>query len=348
MVRKDTIYMNGTLQDLVELYFYNVKGVTCCQVNLKGQLDPYDIVSPGDLLGDIIEISEMIKVNGILKSSYLESSGNTDYDVIQIDGRRYLSLAEVICTCFPRDDEYTWMQNPEERELGLELGWKSTDIIDDTLLFFEEICNKKGLLSRKSLDIFCHMFSRYYPLNTRLLDYREYMINSEMKADELPIVFEEESESIEEALLKDTEYTVYRYECDTLVEIIMALLHFITKDNHYIKKCEICNRYFVPLKRSDEKYCCRNVFGESCKMLGRKNKRRKRLQNNRITKKYNSLCTNLTNRIYAKKNAYDKQKQEECRKVLFSFKEEYLKRKTTMPEEELISWMNTYLARNHR
>jgi len=41
---------------------------------------------------------------------------------------------------------------------------------------------------------------------------------------------------------------------------------------HVARECENCGNYFIPISRSDEKYCDRIINGKSCKDIGYYNK----------------------------------------------------------------------------
>ena len=66
---------------------------------------------------------------------------------------------------------------------------------------------------------------------------------------------------------------------DLLVYIYSRLSH----EHRNVKICSNCGRYFIPLKRSDEKYCSNKSKknpAKTCKEIGAKEKQRKAIRNN--------------------------------------------------------------------
>ena len=69
------------------------------------------------------------------------------------------------------------------------------------------------------------------------------------------------------------------YSVDTVSGFLATLLKVIFDNRKVINICENCCCYFVPLKRSDEKYCVTNKYAgeQDCKMAVRIEKQRNRL-----------------------------------------------------------------------
>ena len=53
----------------------------------------------------------------------------------------------------------------------------------------------------------------------------------------------------------DTPLTVY--QCNSIEDVCIASLHFLIVNQHNIRKCKNCGRYFVAYLRSDAEYCTR-------------------------------------------------------------------------------------------
>lgn len=82
------------------------------------------------------------------------------------------------------------------------------------------------------------------------------------------------------------------YECEQMGDLIIASMYEIVKGGNIIKKCPNCNRYFVPLTRSDAIYCDRFVDPEktrTCKDVGADRVYQAKIGSNKALK----LCRNI-------------------------------------------------------
>ena len=340
--------MNGILHDLIELMMYEYNGQPYCQVYFGGRMEPYDVVRVDEFLGDILELCSLkdIDMHAALNSEiYNNSMGN---DLIKIGEKYFLMVSAVIVECYPRKSENTWMDDPEELELGLELGWKTTDVIDDALEFMKLLSDEKVTFTRERLELFTCANSNYCPPYTMISDYRKYIGNKDINSIAIKEQSFETSESLKQIWDKESsKYTLYTYECDLMEEVIISLLHYLARYNKPVKRCSICGRYFSPINRTDEKYCSRSYVSDTCKIIGKREARRIRMQTDAVTKKYNSVCTNLSNRIYASKIVNNPLEQENRRKTLEKFREEYQVKKKKLTEEKLLEWMDSMLQKNN-
>ncbi|MCM1543807.1 MAG: DUF6076 domain-containing protein [Ruminococcus sp.] len=131
------------------------------------------------------------------------------------------------------------------------------------------------------------------------------------------------------------------YQLDSLSELMLALLYETVRNNRIIKKCEQCGKLFSPSK-SDSKYCTRAYDGKSCSQIA-KAKNRKPLDE--VGKKYNSKCTNLSNKMNRKN--ITAAETEAYRKTLYTLRDEYpaMKKKLKkgeITEIQLIEWLDTF------
>ncbi|MBR0350233.1 MAG: hypothetical protein IJH76_00135 [Clostridia bacterium] len=78
------------------------------------------------------------------------------------------------------------------------------------------------------------------------------------------------------------------YELDRANEQINLELFKMIENNFIIKKCENCNKLFIP-EKTDQIYC-NNLYEDTqktCKEIGAINKRKEKVQNSKILKEYN-------------------------------------------------------------
>lgn len=66
------------------------------------------------------------------------------------------------------------------------------------------------------------------------------------------------TQNLPDELKKYNLVLLQEYECNGLIEILNVLFYQMLNSNCLIKKCSICNKYFIPSSRTDEKYCNRN------------------------------------------------------------------------------------------
>ena len=79
---------------------------------------------------------------------------------------------------------------------------------------------------------------------------------------------------------------------------IVTTLEIITTKDVFIKKCQNCGKYFIPVNRNDEIYC-NNIFknDRACKEIGSMNVWRKKLETDDITRLYRTIYHMKFNRV---------------------------------------------------
>lgn len=90
------------------------------------------------------------------------------------------------------------------------------------------------------------------------------------------------------------------YDCYMLIGLCIAILQEIFYNNRIIKKCPNCNRYFVPLKRSDTIYCNEKSPqdpSKTCREYGIYTSYLKKTQTNEAIKLYKQIYNSKNNKM---------------------------------------------------
>lgn len=158
---------------------------------------------------------------------------------------------------------------------------------------------------------------------------------------------EKELEAVSIAINNNTLNISQTSFCNTSKELLIATLEniFDIKESAVIKRCENCNRLYIP-KKSDGRYCERispQDKNKTCKQTMDSQMKSKALDE--PTKR---LYKNVNNTLYSE---YDKSKTKEARLFLQNFrKENLLKAKQfkdmIITEEEYITWLKSFYKRN--
>lgn len=108
-------------------------------------------------------------------------------------------------------------------------------------------------------------------------------------------------------MLRDQEFEVVDYlTTDRITSLIYAEIKIMIEAGRMIKKCENCNRYFIPAKRSDAKYCDRIVkeypdgTSRTCQDIGPMLKYTRRLDKDPIIEVYRKTYKLMHQRLTAK------------------------------------------------
>ncbi len=120
------------------------------------------------------------------------------------------------------------------------------------------------------------------------------------------------------------------YDCNSILEVIVASLFDIFEKGYKIKKCRSCDKFFVA--RKSETFCpyispYDNTM--SCLQYSRKTSSSEKRKNNPIQNQYNKVCNLLRKRINDAENFHykDKDKIKKCEQDLEDFQIEYVKNK---------------------
>ena len=322
--------MEGTLQELVDIYAYRDIDTKepKCEIYFKGKFEAFDCVNAGQLFGDLVEISIAQRQADLLRDL---PEGLDREDVFFL---------------FDELPEHSMENNPDNvlyvAEVIFDCNWEYSAFAEEKVLSFLRVLDEnKILFSKETFDAFVYSYSVYIPPCRRC----EFVYSNVGNLQEKVKMMFEGLSFAEEAMLRTIYHTsksdiVYHYDCDTLQEILMSLLHYFALESLTIKRCEQCGRWFVPANKSDEKYCTRNLSGKTCKELSTIEKRRNRINQNPLIKKYNSASTNLANRANAS-NISDQEREQRLR-TLYKLREDWPKRRKEMDEKSLFEWLDTF------
>lgn len=304
--------MDGSLQELVDLYMYNsTDNVPVCEVVFKGRLEPFATVSVEQLLSELLtrKVKKVCSVDDLTGESVSVSA----FDDTEIYNSCVSDVVKVICEC-----------NMDSAELHEKLLQDLTCIAAERLPLslpaYHAIVFSNGFYTPPS--------EIYDSSGISDGKHRETLVYRDIEP--LNVV----------SVMKEGSFSKYgfHYSCDNYHEIILSLIHYAAIVGKPVKQCERCGRWFFPKKKIDEKYCVIEYDGKSCKEWATEEKRRKRLQDSPIQKKYNSVNTKLNNRI----GAVTGEERERRQKVLYDFRNEWQKIKGLYTQDELMKWLEQF------
>lgn len=76
---------------------------------------------------------------------------------------------------------------------------------------------------------------------------------------------------------------IWAFNITSFMDLLVYIYSRLSHEHRNVKICSNCGRYFIPLKRSDEKYCSNKSKknpAKTCKEIGAKEKQRKAIRNN--------------------------------------------------------------------
>lgn len=108
-----------------------------------------------------------------------------------------------------------------------------------------------------------------------------------------------------------TEKTSYVIGADNIIAILYAMLKYYTRYKSFnINKCEYCSDYFMPMSRSDEKFCSKvYADGTTCRKLGVRDNWKTIQDEDNVRKLYTN--TYQKKLMYCKRNPEDEQAKED-------------------------------------
>lgn len=118
-------------------------------------------------------------------------------------------------------------------------------------------------------------------------------------------------ENVDNILSLTTDKAFYCIASDNIIAILYTLLKFLTKYKSFnINRCNYCSDYFLPISRSDEKFCSKvYADGTKCRVLGVRDNWKSILEADEVRKLYNN--TYQKKLMYCKRNPQDTQAKEE-------------------------------------
>lgn len=208
---------------------------------------------------------------------------------------------------------------------------------------FIDICIKdSSLYTIESFMFFLHIVGLYIPQqHTKyILDQNtpvEDSVNCHMKMSSLEKSLRGFSKSD-----KSKNAITSVYTCDSIEDICIASLYHLLKHRLAIKVCSNCNKYFVPLRRSDAIYCDRtSPFNSSktCKEDGSQRTFEEKLKMDDTEKLRRSIYQTLQMRVRRNPdNDTYRDYFEKWKKDVSRWKKEIKKGLKT--SEEFVQWLN--------
>ncbi len=101
--------------------------------------------------------------------------------------------------------------------------------------------------------------------------------------------------------------TFIYYKVNSVYEFMLIALQVLFSNKRIIKICEQCGKYFVPMKRADEKYCSLTSSdnGKTCKEQAKLEKQLKRERTSESSIIHKRIRTKLFNRIGSSVEEYE-------------------------------------------
>ena len=82
------------------------------------------------------------------------------------------------------------------------------------------------------------------------------------------------------------------YECNGILDLCLACLHYIFSNDYTVKRCAVCNKFFIAYNRSDTLYCDRTApqdTQKTCKEYGAYAQYQNNIKNNEAAKLYRNI-----------------------------------------------------------
>lgn len=313
--------MNRGLQELVNLFLYfdSENGAYMCEINFKDNLEPYAIVSVESFIGDLLACT-----------------------IENVDGVRDDELAAFCDPWFGKTVVAPSAPFAELNEVARRVIESIADTPAESAKFLHEINS-----------FLCNLFDSGQPLSENA--FNSLLLSSGLYAPPCTLFVPKQNDygrlyeafsigarprltAVNIMKLDSFSSCVFYCECDSFSEVVISLLRYVSLVGCTLSRCEHCNRWFIPLKKRDEKYCSRVYEGKSCKEIATAEKRKNRLQNSPIQKKYNSVNTNLANKA---KKATGKTR-DRLYAELFAFRDNWQEKKKVLDEAALMDWLNTF------
>lgn len=366
--------MDRCLSSLTRLFMYidADSQLPYCEIHFKGDIDAFETVPVDTLLGDLINLTENADFKKMMHDGHLfdyvdslvdySSSSKVIFHSYYFD-EVVAEIPNVLLSFNPVDESdfhyldlglsfegdkakcVQWISGKTHQEEFLSLLGKEDKVYNPYSRFghFLDTINKMNIrYSRDTLDAFqCTYGDCMYECQRKMVD----NVN---KPESFSEEFEYSSFSLEDSLLcQDVKKLVYKYDCDCMAEVIMALLHYLAVVGAPLNKCKRCGRWFAPVKKTDEKYCLRQYTPrKNCRQLAVHEARIQRLNAHPVNKKINSVNTNIAKWKNSVKDDPERWTNRtlqgaEFHRVLNSKKE-------TLTDIELFEWLNTVSVKGDR
>lgn len=136
------------------------------------------------------------------------------------------------------------------------------------------------------------------------------------------------------------------YRINTLRDILNVYFEYFLEKEVCIKRCNNCGKYFIPLNRTDEKYCNDSSPqnpDKTCKEYGAKKKYREEIKSRPLKNEHNRTMQFYRMRINRAKDEREKEKLikkfEKYKSDYNKNKEQYNNGKGKLKEQDFIEWI---------
>lgn len=305
--------MVESLQELVDLYMYNsTDDVPVCEVVFKGRFEPFAIISVEQLLSELLtrKVKKECSSDDLTGEPVFVSA----FDETELNNSCVSGVVKVICECNTDSVEL-------HEKLLQDLTYIAAERLPLSLSAYHAIVFSNGFYTPPG--------EIYDAMGIPDGKHRETLVYREIEP--LNVV----------NVMKEGSFSKYgfHYSCGNYREIVLSLIHYAAIVGKPVKRCERCGRWFFPKKKIDEKYCAIKYGEKSCKEWATEEKRRQRLQDSPVQKKYNSVNTKLKNRVDA---VADEAERAQRLKVLCDFRNEWQEIKGIYTKDQLMKWLEQF------
>lgn len=328
------MYDRDTIKSLIEVCVYKENKKLFAEIYTSGDLDAFEPIECGTLLGDLLSYQYSFF------DKYKSGAFETEFF---LDGLNK-EVAE-----FELEDRLKYDFKCENDVEFLMLNWDSLTLYELKIWnFVNDVIN---YCEKKNIKLDTNYLEYFMELALISLPEKRLVIRDDKTANikENDWLFEwyenyNHFELFDSYIGKFNGSRLYLYRMDSIAELVLVLLYEIVKNGKMIKKCENCNKLFVPIK-SDEKYCMRMYDNKSCKAIANFKVRKQTYSSNTLSKKYNSISTLLSNKLN-KSNLTDDQIKK-LEKELMDFRKEAkefknLLKKGLKTEDEYLNWLDSF------
>ncbi len=137
------------------------------------------------------------------------------------------------------------------------------------------------------------------------------------------------------------------YSCKSLISLFLFDISNCIKDHTVFVKCQNCGNYFVPLGRSDTKYCHYPLNDRTlitCHDVGAQNARSYKEKTDAVTRAYRNAYMNL--KMAARRHPDEPSYEDKLNKLQTLNKAQMNRiHSNEISEEEYINWLNDFMKR---
>lgn len=153
----------------------------------------------------------------------------------------------------------------------------------------------------------------------------------------------DEKELIKKVSSNDFAFTTFSYTCLKLENVLfISFINLLDINNLHINTCANCGKLFIPLSKSNEKYCNYLIDTESsrtCKDVGADKKYKEKIKDNEIISIIRSTSSTLSMRVKRNPDIKEHEKKYNTWKEVYPIQMQKYKN-GEITKDELINWIN--------